>query len=175
MAYFKVGKIVNTQGIKGEVKIVSHTDFPETRFQPGAELAILFQKQYLPVTIEKSRIQKGLPIVKFTEFNDINAVEKFKGSELYIAAEKRPADELASGEFYYHQIIGAQVIDAQTKEVYGPITEILSPGANDVWVVNSAKYGEILIPYIKSVILKVDVTQQQIWVDLPEGLIDREN
>ena len=81
---------------------------------------------------------------------------------------------LAEDEFYYHQIIGATVYDETGSEL-GKIKEILSPGANDVWVVQRPKKKDLLLPYIEGVVTKVDVENQRIDVDIPEGLIDDEN
>ena len=76
-------------------------------------------------------------------------------------------------EFYYHQIIGATVYDETGSEL-GKIKEILSPGANDVGR-PTTKEKDLLLPYIEGVVTKVDVENQRIDVDIPEGLIDDEN
>ena len=146
--YLNVGKIVNTQGIKGEVRVISKTDFPEERYQ------------------------KGAPLLLFEGHPNINDVEKYRDGILKVAKDNLA--ELAEDEFYYHQIIGATVYDETGSEL-GKIKEILSPGANDVWVVQRPKKKDLLLPYIEGVVTKVDVENQRIDVDIPEGLIDDEN
>jgi 16S rRNA processing protein RimM len=166
--YLTVGEIVNTQGIKGEVRVASRTDFPEERFQAGSRLLIFQDGKFLQeVTVAAARKKKNLMIVKFKEFSSINEVEQLKGSELKIA--KDALQELAADEYYYHEIIGLTV-ETLAGEVLGTIKEILSPGANDVWVVERPGKSDLLIPYIKEVVRAVDLENGRVKVELLEGL-----
>ena len=173
--FLNVGKIVNTQGIRGEVRIISQTDFPEKRYKKGNTL-FLFQegKDIVELTIASHRKHKNFDIVSFENHPNINDVEKYRDGILKI--KKSDTQSLEENAFYYHEIIGCQVVD-EAGEAIGVVKEILSPGANDVWVVKSNKNGkkDILLPYIESVVLDVNVTEQKITVDIPEGLIDDEN
>ncbi|EOE14291.1 ribosome maturation factor rimM [Enterococcus faecalis EnGen0080] len=171
--YLNVGKIVNTQGIKGEVRVISKTDFPEERYQKGATL-LLFQEKKAPIelVVESHRKHKNFDILSFEGHPNINDVEKYSDGILKVAKDNLA--ELGEDEFYYHQIIGATVYDETGSEL-GKIKEILSPGANDVWVVQRPKKKDLLLPYIEGVVTKVDVENQRIDVDIPEGLIDDEN
>jgi 16S rRNA processing protein RimM len=95
-------------------------------------------------------------------------VEKFRDGIL-----KVPESQLGSldeGEFYYHEIIGCLVATTKGEEI-GKISEILSPGANDVWVVKGKGGKEILIPYINDVVKKVDVSEKVILIEPMEGLL----
>lgn len=171
--YLNVGKIVNTQGLKGEVRVISQTDFPELRYKKGASLT-LFQEKKEPIklTIKSHRKHKNFDIVSFENHASINDVEKYREGILKIA--KEALTELSEDEFYYHEIIGLTVIDETGTEI-GKIKEILSPGANDVWVIQRTKQKDLLLPYIESVIKKVDLEQGTVNVEIPEGLIDDEN
>jgi 16S rRNA processing protein RimM len=166
---FRVGKIVNTHGIKGEVRVISITDFPEERFKPGAKLILKSNSGQKEFEIESSRKHKNFTLVKFKGYDNINDVEQYKSYELFTTDEIKP--ELSDGEFMYSQIIGLTVIDEQLGEI-GKVTEIMELGPNDVWVVKSRKYDEVLIPYIKDVVKKVDLEAGKIEVDIPDGLID---
>lgn len=163
---FNVGKIVNTHGIKGEVKVASITDFPEQRYKKNNILYL--EDESHPLTIESVRVHKGMYMLKFAEIKDMTQAELLKNKVLKTTHE---SNELSDNEFYYHDIIGLVVNDKSLGEL-GKITEIMSPGANDVWVVNSKQYGEVLIPYIPSVVLKVDLKKAVVEVEIPEGLID---
>lgn len=168
MEYFNVGKIVNTQGLRGEIKVVSQTDFPEKRFASGSILDLFNGDQKVQqVVIKQSRVNKGTYILKLENFDSINEVEKFKGYSLKIAEDQ--LDELGEDQFYFHEIIGLKVVDQQRGEV-GVIKDVLPYGANDVWVVDTGNGKELLLPYIKSVILKVNTDQNEVLVDIPEGL-----
>jgi len=168
---FTVGKIVNTHGIRGELKIVPSTDFPDERFAKGSVLVFFDpqKKTTLPVTVQSAREHKKMFIVKFQGMDHINDVEKYKGWILKV--EEKYLSELSDDEFYYHEIIGCKVITVEGEEL-GTISEILSPGANDVWVVERAQGKPVLIPYIDDVVLEVDVEEKRVKVALMEGLLD---
>ncbi|MDX8046915.1 ribosome maturation factor RimM [Gracilibacillus sp. S3-1-1] len=169
MDYLKVGKIVNTHGIKGEIKVVRITDFEE-RFEVGATLWI--KEKHKPelkqVTIDGHRVHKNFDLLHLEGYDNINDVEHFKESFLVVKIEDTV--DLDDNEFYYHEIIGCQV-ETMEGELIGKVTEILSPGANDVWVVKQ-KGKEILIPYIEDVVKVVDMEEQRIKIEPMEGLLD---
>lgn len=164
-----VGKVVNSHGIRGELKIVPETDFPE-RFDVGNTLIIVdSQNKQTPVTVKTSRLHKNVFIVLFDQFSNINDVEKYKGSLLKIEAKnQKPLEE---GEYYYHEIIGCKVVTEEDQEL-GLISEVLTPGANDVWVVSLPKGKQLLLPVIDDVILKVDIPNKTIRIHLMEGLLE---
>ncbi|MFD1440163.1 ribosome maturation factor RimM [Lacticaseibacillus hegangensis] len=165
---YTVGKIVNTHGIKGELKVMPVTDFPEQRFAPGSQL-VIEGKTPLTVTVAGARKQKAMYLLKLKEFDDINDVERFKGLALGVA--DADVQDLSEGEYYYHDIIGLTVID-QTGASLGQVSEILSPGANDVWVIPRPGKPDVLLPFLKSVVLRIDLDAKVAHVDVPEGLID---
>ncbi|RYL92930.1 ribosome maturation factor RimM [Sporolactobacillus sp. THM19-2] len=168
-----VGKIVNTRGIKGEVKVISVTDFPDERFATGALLYVHDEKNstYHPLTVTGFTRRKTFDCLTFKDYDSINAVEKYKGCSLYVPREQ--LSELEEGSYYYYQIIGAQVM-TDTGTRLGRIKEILSPGANDVWVVET-EGKDLLIPYIKDVVKAVDTEKKQVTIHLIPGLIDHED
>ncbi|ALO04077.1 ribosome maturation factor RimM [Lactiplantibacillus paraplantarum] len=174
MDYYRVGTLVNTHGIRGEVKVVVVTDFPEERFKVGQQL-VLFKSPDattggVTVTITKSREQKGLYFLTFKGFDNINDVERYKGWTIKVPAEA--LHDLPAGEYYYHQIVGLQVVTT-ADEPLGTIKEILSPGANDVWVVQREHgQSDVLLPKIPQVIKNVDLATGVVTVELMEGLID---
>jgi 16S rRNA processing protein RimM len=168
--WYTVGKLVNSQGIHGEVRIISHTDFPETRFAKGSRLQLFHSSfsQPLPLEVVSSRVQKNFYVVKFKNYDSINDVEKFKNGMLKI-----PEDdllELENDEFYIHQVVGCRVVTEEGEEI-GEIKEVLSPGANDVWVVKRPEEKDLLLPYIDDVVKRVDIHERKVTVHLMEGLL----
>lgn len=168
MEYYRVGKIINTHGIKGEVRVADETDFAKERFKNGATLYLGDKKgdAAQELTVEKSRPFKGTWLVKFVGYDNINDVLAFKNHELLVSGEDQ--QKLPTGRYYYHQIIGLTAVTTEGRKL-GPITEIM-PGANDVWVVKKADGKEILLPVIKQVIKKVDLDAGTVTVELMEGL-----
>lgn len=168
---YTVGKLVNTHGVRGEVKIVPQTDFPEERFAPGSRLVLVHPDdgRTLAVQIAASRMHKQTYIAKFRGYDDINDIVAYKGWLLKVAeTERAPLEE---GEYYYSQIISCTVVTDEG-ETLGEIKEILAPGANHVWVVARPKGKDVLLPVIDDVVLEVDVEAKRVRVHLLEGLID---
>lgn len=172
MNYFNVGKIVNTQGLQGEVRVLSVTDFAEERFKKGSRLALFDKKDQFVTSLEiaSHRKHKNFDIVKFKGLYHINEVEKYKEFTLKIAEED--LTELADGEFYYHEIIGLDVYEGE--DLIGQVKEILQPGANDVWVIKRKGKRDLLLPYIPPVVLNVDIPNHRVDVELLEGLDDED-
>jgi len=166
-----VGKVVNTHGIRGELKVWPETDFPGERFRPGAELLLVApdDSRAIPLTVAGARPQKNMYIVRFQEFDNINQVERFKGWSLKVPAEKRAA--LQPNEYYFHDIIGCRVVTEEGEPV-GVVTEILRPGANDVWVVKREGGKTAYLPYIADVVLDVDVAERKVTIRVMEGLLE---
>lgn len=170
MNLFDVGKIVNTHGLKGEVRILATTDFPNERFAPGSLLYLAqVEKSPRPVTVLTHRKHKTFDLVRFEEFDSINTAELIVGSIVKVSEEK--LTDLPKDEFYYHQIIGLTVENEEGMTI-GQVKEILSPGANDVWVVQREKKRDLLLPYIDTVILDVDIEKGRVIVHVMEGLDD---
>lgn len=169
MDLLRVGKIVNTQGIKGELRVIAITDFPADRFAAGKTLYVgTSAAEAQPVTVVNARPHKQFILVQLANYDTIDAVLGFKGQTLYAAATDEPP--LADGEYYYHQIIGLQVIDEESGEDLGQVQEILSPGANDVWVVTKPNTPDLLLPYIPPVVHKIDLPAGKVYVTLMEGM-----
>ncbi|MWC26592.1 ribosome maturation factor RimM [Paenibacillus sp. MMS18-CY102] len=172
--WFTVGKLVNTHGIRGEVKVWPQTDFPDVRFAPGSKLTLFEEGKSgrLEVEVASSRSQKNVYVLKLKGYDNINDVEKYKGWILKVS--EHDLVDLDEDEYYYHEIIGCTVITDEGEEL-GTVAEILSPGANDVWVVKgkgaNGRPKEILIPVIDDVLVAVDVDNKKITVHLIEGLI----
>ena len=170
MNYFNVGKIVNTQGLQGEMRVLSVTDFAEERFKKGNTLALFDKKDrfVMDVEIASHRKVKNFDIIKFKGMYHINDIEKFRDFSLKVAEEN--LSDLEDGEFYYHEIIGLEVYENDV--LLGTIKEILQPGANDVWVVKRKGKRDLLLPYIPPVVLGINIEQGRVDVEIPEGLDD---
>ena len=168
--WFNVGKIVNTQGLKGEVRVISKTDFPEKRYKVGNVLYLFMPNSSSPIelTVKSHRTHKNFELLTFEGYNNINEVEPFRDGILKVPESQ--LGTLNKDEFYYHEIIGCLVTTTNGEEL-GKVIEILSPGANDVWVVKGKGGKELLIPYIHDVVKKVDVKEKVILIDPMEGLL----
>lgn len=171
--FLNVGKIVNTHGIRGEVRVISQTDFPEERYRKGQRLTLFREnKAPLELTVASHRKHKNFDLLTFEGYPTINDVEPLRDGILKVTKDE--LGQLAENEYYYHEIIGLTVIDEQAREL-GKIKEILSPGANDVWIVQRKGKKDALIPYIESVVKKIDLDKGEVHIEIPEGLLDDED
>ena len=151
----RVGVIINTFGVKGEVKIYTDIDYFDE-----LERVFIKDKEY---KIEKLRDQKGLIIAKVEGIDDINQIESLKNEEVMIALEDRP--ELPEGKHYVGDLLGLEVI-TEDGQVLGTLDNIYNTGANDIYEV-----GEILLPATDEVIKQIDMENKKIIVHLLKGLI----
>lgn len=167
----QVGIVTSPHGIRGEVKLYPSTDFAAERFTNGSKLVLRSPDgtESVPVEVMAARPHKTVYILRFAEFQSINEVERYRKWSLCI-----PRDELGAlpeHEFYFHEIIGCAV-ETEDGEPLGTVTEILQPGANDVWVVEKPGQKPVYLPYIEQVVREVDPANKRIKVRLMEGLID---
>jgi 16S rRNA processing protein RimM len=170
MKLYNVGKVVNTHGIKGEVKVIRITDFEE-RFQPGSKLIWVAKdgKETKELEVDGHRKHKSFDLLHFKGYPTINDVEKLKEGMLKVSEDE--LFELEEGEYYYFEIIGCTVYTEDGEEL-GKIKEILSPGANDVWVVQRKGKKDLLIPYIDDVVKHINVEEKKVIIHPMEGLLE---
>lgn len=168
--WFNVGKIVNTHGIKGEVRVISRTDFAEDRYKVGNTLYLFREnKEPLELKITSHRTHKNFNLLTFEGYPNVNDVEPLRDGILKI--NESQLTDLDEGEFYFHEIIGCTVFTDEGEEV-GIIREVLTPGANDVWVVKRSSGKDALIPYIEQIVKEVDIKSQKVIITPMEGLLD---
>lgn len=168
MDLLEVGKIINTHGLRGEVKVAAWTDTPDV-FEDLDVVYLKKRTENVKLTIKNVKYQKNNLIVKFAEYNDINDVEVLKNSVLY--AERSALGELPDGVYYIADLIG-MTVKKENGEVIGKIKDVLQTGANDVYVVAREKQKDMLIPVIDEVVLSVDMDTSEVTVSLMEGLED---
>lgn len=161
MNYVYIGEIVNTHGIKGEVRIISDFKYKKEVFKKDFNLYIGEDKTKL--VINTYRIHKNYDMVTFIGINDINDVLDYKGKKVYINR-----DEIEFSGILDTDIIGLEVI---ADKKIGIVKDIMKTKAHDILVVeeNDSRY---LIPYIKEFVDKIDLKNKKIYIKEIEGLID---
>ncbi|MDO4615957.1 MAG: ribosome maturation factor RimM [Lachnospiraceae bacterium] len=166
--YLKIGIITSTHGIRGEVKVFPTTDDPG-RFK---KLKTVYMKQgtaYMPMDLDGVKFFKNMVILKFKGLDNINLVEKFRQTELYV--DRAHAVPLGENENFIADLIDLKVITDEGEEL-GVLTDVLQTGANDVYIVQTERYGEVMIPAIRQCILKVDLEEETMLVHLLPGLLE---
>jgi len=163
--FFVIGKIVNTHGIKGDLKVIPTTD-DISRFEILDFVYVDRKGNIDKYEIQNVRYHKQFIILKLKNIDDMTTAEGFKNSELKITEDM--ALPLEEDEYYIRDLYSMRVV-TELGEALGIIDDIIFTGANDVYVVcNDDK--EILIPAIKQCILNVDIQNNIMTVRLLEGL-----
>lgn len=170
-----VGEIVASQGNRGEVKIIPHTEFPE-RFS-AMESVRLFEEgaeePYGVFALEGSRTHRDALILKLKNVDSIDDAERLRKMLIKVSVDELMP--LPPGRHYIFQLIG---LECQTVsgEKLGVISDVLQTGANDVYVIRPypgvTKLKEILIPVIPQVVLEIKPEEGYVLVELLEGFLD---
>ena len=162
----QVGVISSTHGVRGEVKVFPTTDDPQ-RFKSLKNVILDTGKEQIPLEIQGVKFFKQFVILKFKGIDNINDIERYKRRRLFVTRED--AVELEEDEYYIADLIGMDVITDEGEE--GKLVDVIETGANEVYVVEFDKYGEVLIPAIHDCILDVDIEAMSMKVHLLEGLV----
>lgn len=166
MDLIETGKIINTHGIKGELKVLPWCDTPENFY----DFKNLYLKSGTSLDIENVRIHKENVIIKFKNIDSINEAEKYKNYILY--ADKNDF-ELDNDSFFIKDLINVEVFDNDTKEFYGIISEVLQNGAKDVFVIkNEEENKEYFLPYLDETVLNIDIKNKKMFIKPLLGLFD---
>jgi 16S rRNA processing protein RimM len=161
----KIGKLVNFHGVRGEVKILSDSDFLEERFSAGNTVEVAGDV----LTIESYRTHKNFHMLKFEGVSNMNDILHLKGADVFIE-ENNEDIVLDENEYHVSDIVGLTVINLDDNTELGKISEVMFTGANDVWVIEGER--EYLIPYIEQVVKTVDIERGIVEITPLEGLLD---
>ncbi|MCX6045871.1 MAG: ribosome maturation factor RimM [Chloroflexi bacterium] len=168
--YIAVGLVTSIHGLKGELKVELHTDFPE-RFEPGTSLFV--GDQLVEMKILQARPHKNQLLLMLEGVKGSDQAEALRGTWLFVNEDD--AVELEEDTYWVHEIVG---IDVQTEEGQrlGTVTEVIFTGSNEVYVlqtepaINQGK--PLLLPAIGDVIQNVDLPANLMTVRLLPGLLD---
>ncbi len=160
--YLSVGEIVAPFGLRGEVKVLLDTDFPELLL---AATYLYVGEPPIRYAVEWAQPMRGMVRLKLAGCDSREAAEALRGQLVQVRAEEAPTP--GEGEYYYHQLIGLEVWSEEGKYL-GRVVEVFPTGSNEVLVVRGVE--EILLPAIEEVVRQVDLVAGRLWVHLLEGL-----
>ena len=166
MEYVVIGKILNTFGIKGELKADAYTDFVEERFKKDSTVYI--GEEHVPFVMRSYRMHKGFYLLSFKDVDDINLVEKYKGMLLYKA--KSDIHKLKEGEYYFSDLKDLDVYVDDKK--IGKVLQVEEGiAANNLRILKDEDRKEYLVPFLPVFIDNVDLNEKRIDVIQMEGLL----
>ena len=164
--YIECGKIINTHGCHGGLKLESWCNSPEEL----SELPKLYVRNgnvYTEYKVKKSSVFKQFVLVDLAGISDMDTAISLKNTVVFA---DRADFELEDGEFFIADIIGLNVIDAVSGKIYGKLTDIINRGASDIYVVKTEN-GERMIPAVDEFIVRTDV-KEGVFVNTIPGLLD---
>ena len=166
--FLEVGKVNNTHGIKGELKITLWCD--DINYLKQLNVLYLDDKGEKPVKIISVRPQKNIAILKLENINTIEQAEALKGRVLYCNRDDAVIDENAN---YIADIIGCYVVDVDTEEEYGQVKDVLNYGSCDIYDIES--WGKhTLIPATPDIVKEINTEYQVIRIKKMKGLFDED-
>ncbi len=163
----RVGVFANTHGVRGEIKVFPTTD-DVNRFHKGLPLFLATGKEMMPLEVSSVKFFKNMVILGFRGINNINDIEKYKGSELYV--DREHAVPLEEGEYFICDVIGATVVTEEGGEL-GILKDVMQTGANDVYVIELKNGREVLFPVIPDCVKDVDTEAKRVTVHVMKGLM----
>lgn len=166
MELLECGKIVSTHGVRGEIKINPWCDGPDFL----CEFEELYLKDGRALKLERARVHKNCVIAKVEGIDSIESAMPYINAVVYLDKEDV---ELPDGTYFIADLIGLSVVDYDTKQIYGEITDVIQTGANDVYTVTSER-GETLIPAIPDVVIETDLEAGELRIRPLEGLFSDE-
>ncbi len=170
MRYFEIGKITSPHGLRGDVKIYPTTD-DMSRFKRLSEVLVEGPGGLKPYEIERVWYHKQFVMLKFVGIDRVEEADKLRG--LSVKIPENLALPLEEDQYFHADLYGLLAVTEDGEEI-GPIIDILTTGANDVYVAEDkkAKSGRLLIPATKEFIKKVDLENQRLYIQLMTGLRD---
>lgn len=167
MKYRYIGKIVSTRGLKGEVKVLSDTDFQEERYENKRAIYMKKEDQMIPLFVHSYKVLKGVDLLIFDGYEDINLVEPLVGLELY--SEDLPIKNKRENEFHVDELIG--LIVYQANEEKGVVKDIKTYPQGDYLLILKKDNTTALIPFRDEFVTKLNLDEHSLEVALIEGLL----
>ncbi len=168
MDFVAIAKIIKTRGLQGETVAEILTDFPE-RFENLERVFAVFEnKEVSELEIEKFRFHQKRILLKFKGVDSPEAAESLRGAEICVPEDE--AVELEEDEFFDWELEGCQVETVEGEKI-GTVKELMRTGGTEILVVTGAE-KEFLIPFAETICVSVDVENELIRVDAPDGLLD---
>ena len=163
-----VGRIARPHGIRGQVIVNPETDFPEDRFQSGAELFIERGGLVEPLKVTTARFHRERPVIGIEGVGTVDEAAALAGRELRVPVDRLAA--LPPDTFYRHDLIGCRV-ETRDARMVGVVTDVEGSMTGSRLVVEGDG-GEVLIPLVAAICTVVDPAAKRILIDPPEGLIE---
>ena len=165
--YF-LGKVTKTHGLKGEVSLWLDVDFPED-YEEMDSVLLEIKGELIPYFIEDLQIRDKRSIAKFEDIDSIEMAQPIIGADMYLPLDVLP--KLTDTQFYYHEIVGFQVVEQDNNNKLGIVKDVFQGSHQDI-IAMEFQEKEVLIPISDAIIKGLNRELKELYVELPEGLLD---
>lgn len=164
--YLEIGRIVNTHGVRGDVKVQPWCDSPDFL----AEFDTLYRQDHSPISILSAKVHKGCVLMHLAGIDTIEQAQLLRGTTLYLNREEV---ELEEGAFFIQDVIGLPVYDERIGREIGVVREIIDGPAGDLYVIQDGDHQH-MIPGVSEFLREVDLENGRVTVCTIEGLLSDE-
>lgn len=164
--YLCIGKIVGSRGVNGELKIEPWCDSLEDFFEIKNFFTDINDS---PIDVENLRMHKSQILMTIKNIKNKSSAEILRGKFIYAFKKDIPLDE---GRYFIEDLKGCRILDAKSKIVYGKLKDVINTGANDIYSVIDTKNHEHLVPIIDGTVEKIDLENEQIFINPLKGVFD---
>lgn len=167
--YLECGKAVSTHGVRGTLRLESYCDSPEKL----AKMRKMYRKtssgEYVPMKVRASSIQKNMVLCTFENITTLDEAIPYKGEIFYA---DRDDMKLPEGEHFIADMLGLNVIDEATGEIYGKLKEVITPAGRNVYVVDDVRGTTFMLPAVDEFVKRIETEGDEagIYVHLIEGM-----
>lgn len=165
--YVSVGKILNFHGVRGEAKL----GYSKNREDFLSKLSVIYIQingEYKEFEIENLRFTPKCAIIKFKGINSLNEIIEYKGCLVFVD-ENSAREHLEEDEFLIDELVGLNVYDGETR--VGAVVGVSNNGASDLLSVKTTSKKICLVPFVKAIVLSVDIKKKRIQINNLEGLL----
>ena len=169
--FIAVAEVTAPQGIRGEVRALALTDFPD-RFKPPLRLRVRKGESVATLDVEAARQHRGFVVIKFAGVDSMDDAEKLRGAILEVPRSE--VVPLEPGRYYFHEIEGLDVVTTEGRRL-GKVARVIRGVANDIYEVETRASGgcrgrTILVPAVREIVKNIDLERGEMTIDLIPGL-----
>ncbi len=168
MEFLTIGKIVNTRGLIGEVKILSLTDFASLRYKKGKTVYLEQNGQYIPLKVVSYHVMGRMDYVRFEGYDTVESVTPWKDAYVYA-----PKDDisLTKGMYFYADLVGCSIVNATTSLHVGTVKVVENYNGKNLLRMQRDNDKDVLIPFIEPFVQSVDIVNKIITIQFLDGML----
>lgn len=167
--YLECGKAVSTHGVRGTLRLECYCDTPEKLAKMRRMYIKTETGEMKLMKVRAASVQKNMVLVTFEDITDLNQAILYKGTTFYA---DRADMKLEKNQVFIADILGLDIIDADSGEKYGTLADVITPGGREVYVIDDVRGGQFMIPCVPEFIVKINDEGENagIFVRLIEGM-----